>query len=226
MLTDFLHLIFPNNCVLCGNHLMKQESTLCISCEVDLPFTRFENLKNNQVHKLFWGRCPIEDAYSLLYFTKGGKTQRLMHEFKYNKKTDIGLKMGQLIGNELQKLGTHTDVVVPVPLHPKKQKWRGYNQAEFIARGISQTLSSCFLNTKSFIRQHHNESQTTMDRFSRFKNTEDIFTCKTEGVFNDQHVLIADDVITTGSTIEACANTILQQNKNTKVSVCCIGVAV
>ena len=87
MINNLLHLIFPNNCALCGNHLMKQEEAICISCEINLPFTRLADLKDNSIQKLFWGKCNIEDAYSLLYFAKGGKVQELMHEFKYNSKT-------------------------------------------------------------------------------------------------------------------------------------------
>ena len=170
-MNDLLHLIFPNNCALCGNHLMKQEETICASCEVNLPFTRLANLEENPIQKLFWGKCQLKEAYSLLYFTKGGKVQQLMHEFKYNSNTDIGLKMGELIGNELEKLKCTYDKIIPVPLHPKKEKTRGYNQASFIAKGISGTINSNF-DDIGLKRVLFNESQTKKDRFTRFENTD------------------------------------------------------
>lgn len=204
---------------------MKQEETICTSCEIDLPFTRLVDLKENPIQKLFWGKCKIEDAYSLLYFTKGGKVQQLLHEFKYNNNTSVGNKMGEAIGNELEKLQTSYDKIIPVPLHPKKEKIRGYNQASFIGQGVSNILTSEFDNI-GLKRIQYNESQTKKDRYTRFENTHGIFSCKSEGYFDNQHILIVDDVITTGSTIEACVNTLKNQNKNIKVSVCSIAVAV
>jgi len=225
MIQNLLNLIFPNNCVLCGNHLVKQENTICISCEVNLPYTQLSNLEDNPVHKLFWGKCAIEHAYSLLYFTKGGKVQQLLHEFKYKKNTKIGEMMGQHIGYELKKLKSRYDLVIPVPLHPKKEKLRGFNQSDFIASGLSSTLKSKFNNSR-LKRIHFNESQTRKDRYTRFENTEQIFQCSNEGIFDNQHILIVDDVITTGSTLESCVNTILKENKNVKISLCSIAVAV
>ena len=225
MMNDLLHLIFPNNCALCGNHLMKQEETICTSCEVNLPFTQLVNLTDNPIQKLFWGKCEIKDAYSLLYFTKGGKVQQLMHEFKYNNNTAIGNKMGEIIAHELSKQSATYDVIIPVPLHPKKEKIRGYNQASFIGKGIANTLNSTF-DDKGLKRIQFNESQTKKDRFTRFKNTEDIFKCASKNYFDSKHILLVDDVITTGSTIEACVNTLKKQHDNITISVCSIAVSV
>ena len=133
--------------------------------------------------------------------------------------------MGELIGNELNKLKPEYDIIIPVPLHPKKEKIRGYNQSSFIGKGISSILNVKH-DEVGLQRIQFNESQTKKDRFTRFENAENIFNCPQEGYFDNQHILIVDDVITTGSTIESCVNTIQNQNKNTKISVCSIAISV
>lgn len=225
MIENLLHLIFPNNCCLCGNHLMKQEKTLCINCEVNLPYTRFSNLSENAITKLFWGDNSVSEGFSLVYFNKGGKIQQLLHELKYKANTDVGIVLGELIGNELKKLNAKYDFIIPVPLHPKKEKLRGYNQALYIAKGINSVLKSS-IDTELIIRTVFNESQTTKNRYNRFENTDTIFKCTNANIFNSKSILIVDDVITTGSTINGCINTIKKSNSKTIISVASIGISV
>jgi len=225
MLQDLFHLIFPNNCLACDNHLMKQEDVFCTKCEIDFPYTRIEDFSDNVVSKIFYGRCEIAEAYSLLYFKKGGKTQNLLHQLKYNDKPQIGQRFGVLIGNEIKKFSKQNyDALIPIPLHPKKEQKRGYNQALQIALGLSET-SEIAVNNNLVRRQHYNETQTSKGRFSRWENTANIFSASND-IKNYASVLIVDDVITTGSTIEACVNVIHSVNPDCKISVCSIGVAV
>lgn len=225
MLKDLFHLIFPNNCLACSNHLMKQEEVFCTKCEIDFPYTRIENLSDNVVNKIFYGRCDIEEAYSLVYFKKGGKTQNLLHQLKYNDKPQIGKRFGILMGNEIKKFSKQTyDALIPIPLHPKKEQKRGYNQALQIALGITES-SSIVTKNNLLKRLHYNESQTSKNRFSRWENTTSIFSAS-DDIKQFSSVLIVDDVITTGSTIEACVNVIKTIHPECKVSVCSIGVAV
>jgi ComF family protein len=225
MLEDLIHLIFPNNCISCGNHLMKQEDTFCANCEINFPYTRLSNLNDNIITKVFTGRCKINEGFALVYFKKGGKTQLLLHELKYNNKPQVGKRFGILMGNELQTHSTQQfDAIVPVPLHPKKEKKRGYNQSMQIALGLNEILR---VGIQSYLlsRVHYNESQTAKNRFSRWENTSEIFTPHKD-IENYNSILLVDDVITTGSTIEACVNTIHKKNPNCAISICSIGVAV
>jgi ComF family protein len=225
MLEDVLHLIFPNNCLSCGNHLMKQEETFCSNCEINFPYTRITQFNDNIITKVFTGRCRIEEAYALVYFKKGGKTQVLLHELKYNNKPQIGQRFGVLMANEiLANTSQKFDAIVPIPLHPKKEKTRGYNQSMQIAKGMNDILNVP-INNNVLQRLHYNESQTNKNRFSRWENTSTIFATNSD-VNNVKNILIVDDVITTGSTIEACVTAIHSVNPECKISVCAIGVAV
>lgn len=201
---DFLSLVFPNLCCACGTSLVQHENLICISCIYQFPYTEYHLLKDNALAKQFWGRVNINSAAAFLFFTQHGKVQKLMHQLKYNNHPEIGIELGRLYGLELMKLDVYQkiDVIIPVPLHPKKQKLRGYNQSEQFAIGLSQTLEKP-INTQILKRIKYADSQAFMSRSMRHENMKTIFKAHTGEVSID-NVLLVDDTITTGATLEAC----------------------
>lgn len=222
MLNDFLSLIFPKVCYACGKSLFKREDCVCTHCLYHLPKTNFHLFSDNPVIKLFWGRTNIHSASSLYSFTKGSKVQHLIHQLKYRGKKEIGTSLGKYYGKELKMspMFSTANVVLPVPLHIKKLKKRGYNQSETFAEGIAESMNA---ETSSgiLIRTFASSTQTKKSRFARWKNVEEIFTITCHEKLEGKHVLLVDDVVTTGATLEACANKILEI-PNTKVSVATI----
>lgn len=211
MLNDFFNLIYPRLCAACKKPLLREENHVCISCQFSLPKTNFHNHKENDVSKLFWGRIPIETAAAFYKFSKKSRVQQLLHQLKYKDNKEIGRFLGKLYGFELNKSPHFKGInyVIPVPLHPKKLKIRGYNQSEWIAIGLSESMNIP-LNTNSLYRTEHSQSQTKKGRYNRWENVGSIFAIKNEEELKGKSVLLVDDVITTGATIEACA-TPLQQ---------------
>ncbi len=222
MLNDFLSLVFPKVCYACGKSLFKKEDCICTHCLYHLPQTNFHLYADNPVIKLFWGRTNIHSASSLYSFSKGSKVQHLIHHLKYRGKKEIGTSLGKYYGRELKKsfLFSSAEMVLPVPLHAKKLKKRGYNQSESFARGIAESMK-----TESpenvLVRTRASETQTRRSRFARWKNVEEVFKITEPEKLRGKHILIVDDVITTGSTLEACAGKILEI-PGTKVSVATI----
>lgn len=225
MLNDFISLIYPQNCASCGNSLFKHEECLCTFCRYHLPKTNFHLQTGNPVEKLFWGRADIFSAAAYYAFGKGGKVQHLIHQLKYNGKKEIGFTVGKLYGYELKQSGKYesVDTIIPVPLHEKKKKKRGYNQSEYFAEGLSKSLNVA-ADTVSLLRVYESETQTKKSRFSRWQNVETIFQVVEPKKLENKHILLVDDVVTTGSTLEACALTLLQI-PNVKVSVATIAFA-
>jgi len=224
LITDFFNVFFPDLCIVCNNHLIKQEELICSRCLLHLPKTHYHNDRDNPVAQLFWGRTKIEHAASYFRFNKGSHYQDMMHKFKYHGKKEIGYVLGKSYGNQLRFSSfSDVDVIVPVPLHKNKLKKRGYNQSEWIGKGLSETMKIP-LDVKSLVRAVATETQTRKSRFERWKNVESIFKITNEEVFVGKHVLIVDDVVTTGSTLEACANVLLELN-GTKVSIATLAVA-
>ena len=211
MLKDFLYLIFPNACAACGNALYENEDCICTLCRFQLPKTDFHFNPNNPVIKLFWGRTNIYSASSYYKFSKGGKVQHLIHQLKYRGQKEIGKTIGRFFGTELKQSESFNtiDTVIPVPLHPKKFKKRGYNQSDFFAEGLAQTMNAKS-DLKNLVRTVATEAQTKKSRFARFKNVDSIFAIKNSANLEGKHILLVDDVVTTGSTLEACANKLLE----------------
>ena len=223
LMDDFISLLYPSLCVVCGRNLYRNESLICTHCLYHIPKTNFHFLKDNPVSRLFWGRVPVESAASYYFFEKGSRFRVLIHKIKYRGEKELGFELGRIYGTELRSSGLYNrvDLVVPVPLHPRKKRKRGYNQSEWIAMGIAESMEKP-LDIKSVIRAVDTVSQTKKNRYERWKNVEDIFQVNQTGRLINQHILVVDDVVTTGSTLEACARAILQV-EGTKVS--CVTLA-
>ena len=226
LIKDFLKLFYPDICLTCSNVLNDSEKIICLSCEFSLPYTNFHtSAKDNQIIELFAGKTIIESASSCFFYQKGLKVQKLMHLLKYKKRDDVGYYLGNIYGKKLQNTEPFctADFIVPVPLHKKKLKTRGYNQSEVIAIGISENLKISVDNT-TLIRARFTETQTKKSIFQRWENVSEMFEISDKTKFSNKHIILVDDVITTGSTIEACANEILKC-ENSKVSVLTIACA-
>jgi ComF family protein len=212
---DFINLIFPQLCPACGNVLYRYENVLCLNCLDELPRTRFHNDPDNEVSQLFWGRVPVKNVTSFIYFNKGSRYQHILHELKYKGQQHIGIEMGRLFGNELKDTSfSKVDVIHPVPLHYVKQRKRGYNQSELIARGIAEILHKP-LETNLISRVINTATQTMKSRYERWENVEGIFKVARPEKLENKHILLVDDVVTTGSTLEACASAVLDLEKVT-----------
>jgi len=214
-LADLFSLVFPEACVVCAGPVTKDEQSLCVSCRTELPSLLTRPFSNHEpLAKKFEGLLPVRYAISYLLFVKGGSTQRLLHGLKYGRRPEIGVVLGRLLAAELNELGLGNafDLVLPVPMHLKKQKLRGYNQAMEFAKGISQGLA-CGISDQIVLKQTSTETQTRKRKLERILNVSEVFAinpeCKRE-LWN-KRILLVDDVITTGSTIEACAKLLIRE---------------
>lgn len=223
--TDFVNLLYPRVCPCCGQNLFKQENLICTRCLYHIPKTNFHHFNDNPVARQFWGRVNVENATSYYFFYKGSKFQVLIHNMKYRGQKEIGYELGKIFGSELMSSSAYReiDLVVPVPLHVRKQRKRGYNQSEWIARGIAERMEKP-IDTRALYRAIESETQTRKTRYERWKNVENIFKLKTADALKDKHILLVDDVVTTGSTLEACARVLLTI-ENTKVSIATLAMA-
>lgn len=221
--SDFFSLIFPRVCQSCRTPLLKGEQTICTKCIATLPYTRYWEYNDNPVAQKFWGQVDIVAATSLLHFRKGTKIRKLVHLLKYKGNTDVGYKLGLLLGSNI-KQNSHfsdVDIVVAVPLHPKKQKKRGYNQSDFIADGVAEALGATPM-PNLIRRKQNNETQTRKNRVERYQNVRSIFEVLEPSLAAGKHILIVDDVITTGATVESCAAELLSST-SCKVSIASVG---
>jgi ComF family protein len=207
----FANLFFPEFCYSCGSDLVSREQLLCLRCLHHLPFTRFEKIKGNPVEKIFWGRIPIEFAASLLYLTKGSIVERLLHQLKYRSKKEVGIYCGRLMGQALKKSGfsEKIDFIVPLPLFKRKERQRGYNQARLICDGLAETLNIP-ISTEMVERIESTETQTHKNRVERWFNMRGRFRVKAADEIQNKHLILVDDVITTGATLESCAQELLK----------------
>ncbi len=225
MLNDFIALIYPRNCVACGNLLFKHEEQLCNYCYLNLPKTNFHELQKNPVDILFYGRTPILFASSFYSFIKKGSIQKVLHAIKYKHNKDLAVLVGKWYAEDLKEhtIISKADFIVPVPLHSKKFKIRGYNQSEEFARGLSEGLNIS-INTEVLKRKEFTATQTKKSKYERWENVEDVFELNAPEIFTNKHIVLVDDVITTGATIEACCQ-LLQQIKGIQISVLSIAYA-
>lgn len=208
---DFTHLFFPHNCLGCGSDVLANGAVLCMQCFSQLPDTGFIQQPNNPVEKIFYGRTNIQAAGSAFYFTKESMIRNLMVELKYRDNKEAGYFMGKLLGMQLaatERFNT-VDAIVPLPLNAKKERKRGYNQAAVIAEGIQAEWSRSIL-TKAIGRKIFTNTQTQKGRIERWENMQDVFEVTDAGALAGKHILLIDDVVTTGASLEACAAPMLQ----------------
>ena len=223
---DFFSLLFPRLCYACGNQLMRNENLICTECFVVIPRTNYHFIEDNPVAQLFWGRCLIEKAAAFSYYNKGSRIRKLIHNLKYNGIREIGYDLGRLYGLSLKTSGfiNDIDIIIPVPLHPVKKRIRGFNQSETISMGIADA-THLPVDLKSLARVLVSATQTKRSRYERWTNVEGIFQVLDSQTIMGKHVLLVDDVITTGSTIESCTNELLKI-EGVKVSAVALAFAV
>jgi len=225
IISDFIGLFFPSVCEACGNLLFKNESTLCTRCLVRLPKTNFHSFADNPVSETFWGRVNIYSAASFLYYSKAGMVQQMIHNFKYHRKTDVGKVLGRMYAADLIKSPLFADVQVlmPVPLHWTKLKKRGFNQSEIIANAMAPGMNLP-METQVLIRRFATDTQTKKSRIKRSENVSGKFALENQERIVGKHILLIDDVITTGATLEECVGLLLTV-EGVKVSVASLGFA-
>jgi len=223
---DFISLLFPRLCYGCGAHLMRNEELICMECYVAIPRTDFHLSPENPVAQLFWGRSYIEKASAFSFYNKGGRIRNLIHNLKYRGIKEVGYELGKIYGSSLRSSGFTSDIdlIIPVPLHPSKKRKRGFNQSEIISEGIA-AASGLPLDVTCLVRTGASATQTRRSRFERWTNVEGIFYVTDPEIIRQKHILLVDDVITTGSTLESCANELLKSD-GVKVSVVALAYAV
>lgn len=223
---DFISLLFPRLCHACGDHLLRNENLICTECYVVIPRTNYHNEEDNPVAKLLWGRCMIEKAAAFSYYNKGSRIRNLIHSLKYKGIKEVGFELGRIYGLSLRSSGftDGIDLIIPVPLHQLKERIRGFNQSEIISMGIAEA-TSLPVDTRALVRTSVSATQTKRSRYERWENVEGIFQVADRHSIEAKHVLLVDDVITTGSTIESCTNELLKI-EGVKVSVVALAYAV
>jgi ComF family protein len=221
---DFFDLLLPQYCLGCNTLLVKGERFICTKCKIDLPRTNFHLNDQNPVAQMFWGRVLIENATSFFYFQKGNRLQQIIHKIKYKGEKEAGYELGAAFGYELINTPfDKVDFILPGPLTNAKQKQRGYNQSEWIAMGISNSLKIP-VRTDIISRVTAANSQTRKNRFERWLSVEENFAVLKTSLVKNKHVLLVDDVVTTGATLEACA-TVLTEVPDCKVSIATLAYA-
>ena len=209
-LSSFSHLLYPRNCEGCGTDVLNEPDILCLKCLHQLPETGFCTAANNPVEKTFYGRLNITAAGTAYYFTKDSLLQHLMFQLKYRNNKEVGFYLGKQLGYLLQNAERFSDVdaLVPLPLNPKKEMKRGYNQAAVICEGIASVWKKPVLK-ETVIRTLFTDTQTQQDRVHRWQNMQNVFAVADKNAIDGKHILLVDDVITTGATLEACGAVIL-----------------
>lgn len=223
LVQSFIALFYPKVCPGCGSNIANSSDEICITCHVNLPKTYQYLDAQNHTAKLFWGRYPLEHAFATYTYTKGNVIQNLIYDLKYKGNQEVGKLLGKNVALEIKECNLKIDVVIPVPLHPSKLQKRGYNQSLSIAQGIQEVLA-CKIDTTSLLRKVNTDSQTRKTKFERWENVKEIFNLTNSTSLENKHILLVDDVITTGSTIEGCCHTLGQIN-GIRISVVAIATA-
>lgn len=222
---DFIALFFPVTCAICGKSLFKNESVICTACLSHLPETNFHKQKENPVSRVFWGRVPLETGTALYFYKKGGSVQNLIHEMKYRGHKEVGTFLGRMYGAQLAEVDHYQslETIIPIPLHKKKLKKRGFNQAALFGQGLAEALN-IKMDTQSVVRRVATSTQTKKTRYKRWENVSEIFYIDNPSALEGKQILLVDDVITTGATMEACLQTLIKV-PGVKLSVASIAFA-
>lgn len=225
MFKSITNLFFPKVCYACLNLLDDNTDTICIDCRHDLPVTNFHFDDNDAVKKVLYGRAKIENGTALFRFEKKGLVQQLIHGLKYKGYDNIGFFLGNWLGAELKTVKPYNDidVVIPVPLHKKKLKKRGFNQVAKFGQQIAKALNAEYVDD-TLIKITNTKSQVSKKRLARWNNNEELFALQNATRIENKHILIVDDIITTGATLEACI-TVLKKAKNVKISIATMAIA-
>jgi len=217
-----LHILFPHVCDGCGSDIVNEESNLCMKCIAELAETNFHLHANNPIEKIFWGRLPIVGATAQYYFVKESLMQRLMHQLKYKGNRELGKQLGRLMAYDLQKTNRFNkpDYLVPLPLFASKEKKRGYNQATILCEGMAEVMN-VQIAKDVITRTQYTETQTRKGRIERWQNMEGKFELLKPEKIRDRNILLVDDVITTGATLEACGHELLQAAPKLSIAALC-----
>ena len=222
---SLVNLLFPRVCAACGNILLEGEDSVCTTCRFLLPKTGYENNPDNPLAQMFYGQMPFNAVMAEFFFSKTGKVQHLIHGLKYHHCRENGIFLGQEIGKSLLKAPDYQgiDFIIPIPLHPKKEKLRGYNQSLVIAEGIHEIMNVPIAE-KSLVRNVFTDTQTKKSREERYQNVKDIFELKKPEQLQGKHVLLVDDVLTTGATLMSAGKALLHA-EGIKISVATVACA-
>lgn len=225
MLKNLLNLFFPKVCYACSHLLTDNENHICTTCRHNLPVTDFHFENNNTVEKVFYGRIKLEQATALLKFEKKGIVQQLLHNLKYRSHETISKVLGEWLGNELKNVEAYStiDIVIPVPLHKNKLRKRGYNQVAKFGVEIAKALNAEYIDSV-LVKTTATKTQVFKKRISRWNNSNEVFAIKNKVLIKGKHILLVDDIITTGATIESCVN-ILIKAEDVKISVATMAIA-
>ena len=209
--SDMMHIFFPHLCAGCGNDALGNDAVLCVQCLSKLPVTNFHLHAQNRAERIFAGRLPIEAASSFMYFSKDSLAQRLLHQLKYKGNTSLGYMLGRMMGEALRQSSLYdtADILVPLPLHPSKEKKRGYNQSLVLCTGMSEAMGIP-VEGHAVAKLAYTGTQTRKNRLERWQNVKEKFVLTQPQHLQNKYVLLVDDVITTGATLEACGQEILQ----------------
>ncbi len=224
MLRDLFYLFFPSHCASCDRTLLKNEHIICLRCRHELPVTNYHFLNVEKIEKVFYGRIPITNATALLSFHKDGLVQNLIHNLKYRGQENIGKVLGNWLGSELKQISAYQeiDIIIPVPIHRKRMKERGYNQVAKFGQEIAKHLHADYID---FIlkKKSNTFKQSKKNRQTRWENTQGSFIIENQNLLQDKHILLVDDIITTGATLESCA-LLLLQIPNIKISIATMAI--
>lgn len=225
MFQSLLRLFFPPTCAGCQSVLMSNENVICTKCRHEMPLTQHHKNPENDAYKKFYGRIPVEHVSALVYFHKNGIVQELIHSLKYGGQEAIGTVLGEWYGEELKssQLLQTVDAIIPVPLHPKKLRERGYNQVTEFGNALAKKLEIP-VNNSILYRQVYSKTQSQKNRLGRTEGIDTIFDIYFDEKDHNKHFLLIDDVITTGATLEVCAKALLKI-PGTKISIVCMAMA-
>jgi len=216
---DFIHIFFPKICLACGDELFSHEDILCPSCLYHLPLTDFHLDKENETARQLWGKLDCQDAISMLYLAKSSRVEQLIHKLKYDNHPEIGVFLGEYYGKILQNTAVldTVDIIMPIPLHKSKLRKRGYNQSSQFAKGLSKAGDIPWTDD-TLIRTVATVSQTSKSRTERYENVEDVFALKSADTVRGKHILLVDDVLTTGATICSAGNLLIEAGATVSVA--------